>query len=161
MPLPQLEGILKALATTEERFQYGLQCVPDDRLNWSPGGAARTPLQLADRLTTFLGFFVTMIRDKRRPDPTAQAGAAGSATREEAAAALGRAFSEVRDLVAGLSQDDLAQITQSPFGPRPVGEVVMALPGIIAYSQGQLNYCQMAYGDTDANIPPSWREQHQ
>lgn len=158
MPLPQTEPVLKALATGEERYQYGLQCVPDDRLNWSPGGAAKSPLQLADRLATFLGFFVTMIRERRRPDPTAHAAAPGSGTREEAAAGLARAFSEVRDVVAGLSQEDLAQITETPFGPRPIGETIAALPAIIAYSQGQLNYCQMAYGDTDANIPPSWRK---
>jgi hypothetical protein len=27
---------------------------------------------------------------------------------------------------------------------------------VMGYLQGQLNYCQMAYGDEDPNIPPSW-----
>ena len=46
------------------RFLYGLERTPDDRLNWSPGGAARSPLQQADRAAQFLTFVSYWLKNR-------------------------------------------------------------------------------------------------
>ena len=55
MPESQVQGVLKSLAMGRNRFLYGLDHVPDDRLNWSPGGEAPSPLQLAGKTALFPG----------------------------------------------------------------------------------------------------------
>lgn len=155
MANPQVQNVLKGVAMGESRFMYGLSRVPDDRLNWSPGGAAKTPLQLAGKTAAFIGFFTTLLETRQRPaveggwPPPPQ-------SREEATATLEEAFGGVRRAIVGLSEADLAQIVPTPMGEAPIREVIAWLGGVIAYHQGQLNYLQMAYGDEDPNMPPNW-----
>jgi hypothetical protein len=155
MANPQVQNVLKGVAMGQSRFIYGLSRVPDDRLNWSPGGAAKTPLQLAGKTAAFIGFFTTLLETRQRPaveggwPPPPQ-------SREEATAKLEEAFGGVRRAIAGLSEADLAQIVPTPMGEAPIREVIAWLGGVIAYHQGQLNYLQMAYGDEDPNMPPNW-----
>jgi len=44
--VPELQPLENWITMSRSRFVYGLDRVPDDRLNWSPGGEARTPLAL-------------------------------------------------------------------------------------------------------------------
>jgi hypothetical protein len=37
-----------------------------------------------------------------------------------------------------------------------LGELLLGSIGVIGYFQVQLNYLQLAYGDTDPNMPPNW-----
>jgi hypothetical protein len=156
MPVPEVAPVLEALANGKERFLFGLQCVPDDRLNWSPGGAAKTPLGLADKLTGSLRFMTHVAREGKPPEGGPPNPSSG--TREEAVSHLESAFSEVSDLLATLTPADLERTVIGPLGPRPLGKMAAMIPSVVTYLQGQLNYCQTAYGDTDPNIPPSWRK---
>jgi DinB superfamily len=155
MSVPQVQEVLKGLAFGERRFIYGLECVPDDRLNWSPGGAAKTPLQLAGKTADFLGFFSTLLETRKRPDfggswpPPPQ-------TRAEANAKLEAAFARLRAVVTALSEVDLSQIVPAPWGEATIGQAIGWINGVLSYHQGQLNYVQMAYGDEDPNMPPEW-----
>jgi hypothetical protein len=144
---------------SRSRFLYGLEKTPDNRLNWSPGGEARTPLQLAGRMAFFAGHMAHRIQHPAGPEM--QGGPPPSPqTRAEAMAAVGEAFDRLRAAIAGLSEADLEQKMPFPYGgPVPVGHILWWLSGVLAYQQGQLNYAQMAYGDADANIPPNWGQE--
>lgn len=156
MPIPQVTILLKGLAMGRNRFLYGLDQTPDDRLSWTPGGEAGTPLQLAGRLAGFLSFLGTWVqtgemhRGGGEPPPP-------PATREEAKERLGAAFDRMRQVALDLTEPDLARMMPTPWGePTPLEQVIVNLPGIVSYFQGQLNYLQLSYGDTNANIPPNW-----
>src|SRR5881628_2546069 len=124
MPLSQLQPLLKTIAMGRSRFLYGLENTPDDRLNWSPGGEARTPLQLAGRLAFFAGHLAHLIEHRAAPDmqggppPPPQ-------TREEAKKAVEGAFDRLRSVIAGLSEADLEQKVPVPYGEAaPVGHMI-------------------------------------
>ncbi|HTE18810.1 MAG TPA: DinB family protein, partial [Armatimonadota bacterium] len=121
MPIPETGAILKTLALNRSRFLYGLDCVPDDRLNWSPGGAARTPLQLADRVAQFLGRITGMLGQPGAAAggggaPQASAPPAASETREQAKAAVEASFEALITAVDALTAADLEVTVPAPWG---------------------------------------------
>jgi hypothetical protein len=139
------------------RFLYGLDQTPDDRLNWSPGGSAKSPLGLADRITGFLQFISQLIETGEMPDRSAPQ-PAPSESREEAKARVAAGFDRALAVLEGLTEADLQKLVPVPWGARiPVLGVLGFFPTATGYFQGQLNYCQLAYGDEDPNIPPDWR----
>ena len=133
---------------------YGLEQTPDDRLNWSPGGEAATPLQLADKVAGFMGFVAANFTgeefDPSQAPPPSQ-------SREEAQQRLNQSCDRVAEAIAGLSDEDLARPIVAPWGRTyPLAFMATGVAMILGYFQGQLNYAQMAYGDGEPNIPPQW-----
>ena len=130
--------------------------MPDDRLTWSPGGAAGTPLALAGRLADFLGFFSHLVTERTVPERPSEPPPA-PASRDEAKAKVAGAFDRLTKVIENVSQADLPQQIPVPWGgTMPLGELIHGSSGIVSYFQGQLNYLQLCYGDTDPNMPPEW-----
>ena len=154
-----LQPLLKTLGMSEQRFLYGLDRTPDDRLRWSPGGEAKTPLDVAGRVAGFLGFFSHLLETHTMPErPSAPAPSPGS--RDEAKAAVSAAYRRLRTLIEGMSEADLAQALPTPWGTMvPAREMLGWIHGVTSYWQGQLNYIQTIYGDMDPNMPPGWGQE--
>lgn len=151
MPIPQAHVVLKGLASGQRRFLYGLDKTPDERLNWSPGEADKTPLQVAGSLAGFLTFIAHTLA--HRETPQWEGGA--PATRNSAKEAIDRACAALRRAVEGLEPADLAAKPPAPWSEDTVEEILWVIHGTILYHQGQLNYIQLCYGDRDVNIPPA------
>jgi hypothetical protein len=155
MPLPQVEQILKFVAMARSRFLYGLDQTPDDRLNWSPGGDAPSPLQLAGKLTGFLDFMVYMLENASFPE-RGEPGAP-PATRAEAKQAVDARFTRLIDQLKGFTESDLQKQVPAPWRAMvPLDTMLPWVSAVIAYHQGQFNLIQLAYGDKDPNVPPEW-----
>jgi hypothetical protein len=154
--LAQLEPMSRALEFARNRFTYGITRVPEDRLNWSVGGSANTPLTIAAkaaRMAGFLGAAIAARSMPERPGPGAQP--APPATAEEAVAAVNVAFTTLQDALAGLTEADLTVTLRAPWGQElTIPEWAAFSNQVIGYWQGQLNLTQLAYGDEEANIPP-------
>jgi hypothetical protein len=145
------------LRRSRSRLLYGLQRVPDDRLNWSPGEQARSPLALADYFAGFLQVIAAVTREREWPDRSGLPPPPPSATREEARARLDAGFRALEEAVAAVPAAELDAPTPAPWGaPIAVREWLMWGTAVMGYCQGQMNYCQLAYGDADPNIPPGW-----
>jgi hypothetical protein len=155
MAIPQVQEVLKIISMGRSRFLYGLERVPDDRLNWSPGGAAGTPLQLAGKTAVFLSFVSHVLESRTSPDFEAPRPEPPN-TREEANAVVNAAFTQLRKVVSEFTEADLRQTAPAPWGDTPIGALLFWISGLILYHQGQLNYLQLAYGDADPNVPPNW-----
>ncbi len=156
MPIQQVEDKLKSLAMARNRYLYGLSKVPDDRLNWSPGGAARSPLGLAGYYAGFLTVVAAMLRTGEWPGRP-ETPPPPPATREEAVAALEAGFAALREALSALTEADFERTLPAPWGAHiPMSQWLLLGETVLGYAQGQLNYAQMAYGDTDPNIPPDW-----
>jgi hypothetical protein len=156
MALTQLQPLLKGMEMGERRFLFGLEKTSDDRLKWSPGGEGKTPLDVAGRLSGFLGFFTHMLQNGGMPErPAGPAPSPGS--RQEATSGIEAAFRQLRTQIEGMSESDLAQSLPTPWGSTiTAGEMLGWVPGVTSYWQGQLNYIQTCYGDMDPNMPPGW-----
>src|SRR5438093_11688466 len=102
MAIAPLQPLLKTIGMTQSRFLFGLERTPDDRLSWSPGEMAGTPLQIAGKLAGFLGFFTHMLQEHTMPErPSAPPPPPGS--REEAKAAVEAAYGRLRTAIEALS----------------------------------------------------------
>ena len=138
-----------------QRFQYGLSKVPDDRLNFSIGGKAATPLQIAGKVGIFLTSLASRVGTGEAPDrsqfpPMPE-------TREAAVAAVDRGYAAFQDMLASIGETELQRQQPAPWGSPLTGEEWLTFAAAVAgYFQGQLNLVQVAYGDEDPNIPPEW-----
>ncbi len=163
MPESQVQGVLKNIAMGRNRFLYGLDQIPDDRLNWSPGGEAPSPLQLAGKTAVFLRAIAHVLEHGTWPERLSFS-SGPPADREAAKAALEDAFASLRQVIVNLSEAALVAPITLEWGRAPDGvvldlqlrEMVAATPGVIGYHQGQLNLLQLTWGDSRANIPPNW-----
>lgn len=152
---PELEAAAVALERARTRFLFGLNKTPEDRLEWSAGGSATSPLQIAGKLLNFLRFLAPFFREQAMPPPPPDG--TPPATREEAAAAIDQAFRELSEAIAGLSEDDLSAEPQVAWmAPMSLRAWLMLSFQGLGYYQGQLNYIQLAGGDVDPNLPPEW-----
>lgn len=155
MAIPQFQPLLKVISISRSRFLYGIEQVPEDRLTWSPGGSARSPIGLADRMAAVLGA-VSHLYEHRVFPPQDTTSPPPSATLEEARERVGQAFDRISAQVDALQESELDAIVPAPWGESPLGVMVWMLPVVIGYFQGQLNYAQMIYGDDNVNVPPNW-----
>jgi hypothetical protein len=151
----EVNHLRHAVGMLRTRLVYGLEKVPDERLDWSPGAAAHTPLQIAARTAAAAGFLAHILRGgdisvRPEPPPPPQ-------TRDEALQAVEGACRRLGDVLAGLTEADLERRITPPWGTEiTVRQMLWWAPAALGYVQGQLNYLQLAYGDTDPNIPPGW-----
>lgn len=119
MPIPQLQIPAKMLRMSRRRYLYGLSTIPEERLTWSPGGDAKTPLELVRGAADFLQFTAHFVTHQSLPSREFPAPWHGGGT-----------------------------ITLEFF--------LVSTIYVDGYLQGQLNYLQTAYGDTNPNIPEGW-----
>src|SRR5438477_10980016 len=113
MPIPQAHLVLKGLITGQRRFLYGLDKTPDDRLEWSPGEADKSPLQVTGSLSQFLTFIAHMLAHREMPS---RAGSSPPpATRDAAREAIETAGAAVRRAVDELETGDLDRIFPVPW----------------------------------------------
>lgn len=147
---------LLALKMAEERFIYGLRQVPEERLTWTPGGVAGSPLQVAGRFAGFLRRRAVILRTRSippRPEP-----GPGPASLAEAETDVRAALAEMRELISGLTAADLETGVPQPWGATSRVEEFVSMVGFMCgYFQGQINHLQLAWGDRDPNMPPEWR----
>lgn len=156
MANPLVQSALRSLDMGRSRFLYGLEKTPDDRLNWSPGGSARSPLQQADRTAQFLTFVSYWLKHRAMPEQR-PAPPPPSQSREEASRRVAAGFDQLSSTIASLTEEELAKPITMPWREEmALGDAVGSVPGVVGYLQGQLNYIQLAYGDEDPNIPPEW-----
>lgn len=152
-----MEPIIASVDLAGQRLVYGLSRTPDDRLDWSVGGSATTPIQILGRaahMAEDIAYFLekgTWNMDAENQKPLQN--------REEVEAGVRSAIEKLKKALAGLTEEDLAGDAPAPWG----GSISMRLWPTLAlqgmgYAQGQLNLIQLAYGDEDPNIPPDWMQ---
>src|SRR5437764_873458 len=157
MANPLLNDMVATLEMARERFVYGLDKVPDDHLEWTPGGASRNALALAGRQAGFLGFIAHAIRSGAMPERSGGFPPPPE-NRETARAAVEGGFNALIEAVRGLSDEDLKKELTAPWGAKhPIAQWLWFISSVVGYGQGQLNFLQLCYGDEDPNIPPSWQ----
>jgi hypothetical protein len=157
MAIPQLQLTAKMLRMTRSRYLHGLSKVPDERLAWSPGGDAKSPLELVQMAALFLQA-AAHIAKTRTPPNMAQFPPVPT-SREEATSMLEVGFAALSTVLEEVTEADLQSELPAPWeggGTITLELFLVSTMFVGGYMQGQLNYLQTAYGDKAANIPAGW-----
>ena len=158
--LTNLEPINEALSFARARFTYGLQCVPEDRRNWSPGGSAPTAMAIGGKVAGFLTFLGTALQQGAMPARPEGGLPPTPDNLDDLIAAVNAGFDALQAGVSSLDEKDPNVTMRAPWGQELslVAWVGFACQ-VVGYFQGQLNLLQLAYGDETPNIPPPYLQQ--
>lgn len=142
------ERIVRALATT-----------PDDKINWSPGSCARTPLQQVAHSAMSIGGIQSMLVGK--PFPYASPAEADTAwraaekeftTRAQVLGLLEQSSADYLTWLDSLTAEQISSTLQTPFGAFPMAAAITFPADHLRNHAAQIDYIQTVYGDQDWHL---------
>ena len=159
-----MTGLRETIATTKrevERTRDDLlttfSFVPDDKLEWSPGGAARSALWLVGHCGATNHAFAALLRGERPDLPSdpalllaaIRAGGQETRTREEAIRGVREGTDEILAALGTVTEERLAGMSDTPFGPMPFTIWIDAARTHMGGHARQLDYLQTIWGDVE------------
>jgi hypothetical protein len=135
--------------------------IPDERLDWSPSPAARTPVHIVAHVAQAVQYIQQQMNGiPFRYKTTSEADAAFREweqqfrTREQALRLLETVSEEYLSWLAGLTPERLEAPAELPFGlgVMPVGKWLTAAPSHTRFHAAQLEYFQTIFGDRDWHL---------
>ena len=129
-----------------------LKALPTEKHTASPGGEARTPVNIVAECAAINGFiaeYLTTGNMERPPRDQREAFLNSFDTAEKALTYLEEQTQRLVDALGNLDVNTLGDMVESPMGTVP--RLVLAqLPAThMMYHDGQLNYIQTLYGDKE------------
>ena len=140
-------------------FAKDLELLSERQVMTSPGRAARRPIDYVHEVTVVNRGIACQLRGE---DPNSLFGeqshdenkfivAPTTLTKSEAVAAFKQSIAEVREIVDGMSEEDMLTPRQSFFGEKPAYWVAQFVAIHTNYHNGQLNLVQGLGGDGKNN----------
>lgn len=147
------EGVEQAKA----RLLGTFECVPEDKLRWSPSPSARTALQIVGHCAVVNRSFAAIIRGEGVPlSGTAQearlqirAMDVDFATRQEAVAQIEDSVAEVLEALDGVTDALLGTTPANPFGALPFAFWMSQPSNHMNGHVAQIDYLQTIWGDLE------------
>jgi hypothetical protein len=139
-----------------DRVKRILDKTPDDRLLWSPGPSARTPLAQVVHIANSIHHIHTAMMGMRYTTPTREEADAEFwamektfTDRDSALALLDKNSKAYLEWLDGLSEERLSYMVPLPFdlGEAPLEFMLMMLPWHTNDHAAQMDYIQTCYGD--------------
>ncbi|MEI8282095.1 MAG: DinB family protein [Armatimonadota bacterium] len=152
----QIESAINDLTNAKDLMVRALANTQDDRVTWSPGGTARTALQIVTHSAFSLDFISTMLKGSPYPTPTmAEADAEFLEmerpynTRELALGLLEKNYQKYVETLKGFDQSDFDTMIDMPFklGSVPLGAILAVGALHTRTHTSQIEYLQTIYGD--------------
>ena len=140
----------------KERMARALATTPDDKINWTPGSCARTPLQQVVHSAMAVSGIQEMLVGKPFPyadvaeaDSTWRAEEKEFTTREQALSLLEQSSAEYLAWLDTLTDAQVASTLQLPFGAFPMASAITFPADHLRNHAAQIDYIQTIYGDQD------------
>lgn len=156
MALPEVQDCITMLEFARDRYIHGLSVTPEDKSLWTPGGKTRNVLIQASRTANLVGILEHLLGTGQFPQ---QGGplAPEAATLEAAQKEVREAYTRFLAVLEKLTAEDLERVVPAPWGEQiTVRRWLYLANQALGYSQGQMNFLQLAYGDDNANMPPGY-----
>jgi len=138
----------------KERIARALSTTPDDKINWSPGPCARTPLQQVAHGAMAICGIQGMLVGKPFPyadiveaDAAWRAAEKEFTTREQVLGLLEQSSAEYLAWLDTLTAEQLASTLQLPFGSFPMAAAITFAADHLRNHAAQIDYIQTVYGD--------------
>ena len=146
------ESIINQIKYTSANYLKDLGFIPDDKLSASPMGSARPPLEFTAECAGFNFYAARAINGEEQEAPTQEVRDAYFAaidTREKANEALS---SSAEALITAVQGADMSSEVSVAWGePMPVARLATMCSYHMMYHDGQLNYIQTLYGDSESH----------
>jgi len=144
------------LTRAKERAERALATTPDDKINWSPGPCARTPIQLVAHGAMGISGIQGMLVGKPFPyagiveaDTAWRAAEKEFTNREQVLALLEQSSAEYLAWLDTLTAEQLASTLELPFGSFPMAAAITFAADHLRNHAAQIDYIQTVYGDQD------------
>ena len=128
-----------------------LKHVPDDKLNVSPMGCARRPLEFVAECAGFNRLLTKTIKGEEAQPPSQEEREkfyASCDNYEKAQHLLEDSTAVLVDAIKSLTEQELTREVTAYWGqPMPLYRLIHAAAVHMAYHDGQVNYIQCLYGD--------------
>ena len=142
-------------ADTCKNYIADLTAIPDDKIGVSPMGEARSPLHFSAECAGFNGMLVSALKGEAivMPDDAGkEAFYASIDTKEKAIAAIETSTAALVDALGTVSDEALlVEIPMYWGGSMPLYKFAHVAISHMAYHDGQLNYIQSLFGDTEVH----------
>ena len=137
-------------------FAQDLELLSEEQVMYSPGGAARRPIDYVHEVTVVNRGIACQLRgedpnplfSEQQQDENKFVIAPSSLTHQEALVAFKASIAEVREIVNGMSEEDMLAPRHSFFGEKPAYWVAQF---VAIHNNGQLNVIQGLGGDGKNN----------
>ncbi len=124
--------------------------IPADKLGVSPGGKAKSPLEIMTHCANFPRWIIATIKEGQM---ASFAESEQFASMDAAIAGLKNNQADFYNFARTLSDDDLAKPIQFPWASSTVGQTLMYQEWNNTYHFGQLSMIQMLLGDEEMYLP--------
>lgn len=151
-----IDAALTNLEMCKGRFLFTFSFIPDDKLGYTPGGKAKTPLRIAAHVACSNSVFAMIIRGETPPvrseqdvDAMMEQKETAITTRQQAIDTLENSTAEVIAAIKSLTDETVNRIVETPIITAPMG-FWMNLPARhLDGHASQLDYIQTTWGDTE------------
>lgn len=150
-PIPHLTGFV---TRAHQRLVNDFNALPEDKRNVSPGGVARTPVNIVAECATVNERIAAYLQtgEANRPSPEELGKHIASFdTPETALAYLNTATAKVLEVIATLDIDTLGDEVRVMRFPMTKFALVELVAHHMLYHDGQITYLQTLYGDAESH----------
>jgi hypothetical protein len=146
---PAIDAICGALDANLHMYLCDWRAMPEDKLNQSPMGHARTPVAFTAEVIGVNFACAAILRDEPSLSEAEAMAKYSNIGKEDGERLLQESCQALKDAAYGLSEEDLNAEVTAPWGaPCTKLRLLGFLPYHLSYHDGQLNYLHAMYGDT-------------
>lgn len=148
--VPDIRDSAKHILTeVTEALVRAMRATPDDKLRWSPGGAARSALAIFVECATSNMWFARLLRAEE-VSGFPEADASQFPDLQSALDLMEESHRQVLEAISAVEDAGLTRELTMPWGERMSIAQLLFLPSYhIDYHYGQVNYLQTIWGDTE------------
>ncbi len=129
-----------------QMFLASAKAVPEEKRDWSPGGAATTTTWMVNHCAKFPRFIIASIT---RMEPVLDAFSTPDLGFDEAVANLENATDALCAFVATVPEEQMSQSITFRWAPMTVSQTLRMHHWNNTYHLGQVNYIQLLIGDRE------------
>lgn len=144
------DATISALRTIEGMFVSDLKWIPADKLGASPMGSARSAADFAGEVAGFNTYVAAALLGKGNEVNMEGLPSTADLNCDQCSKCVSDSVQKLVDAISSISEEQFMQTVHAPWGSEMPGfELVRMAIWHMWYHDGQINYIQTLYGDTE------------
>lgn len=150
MAIREVQRAKEHVGGIHRQLLHDLHAIPEEKRNWSPGGAATSAHQIVLSCAQLYREVAAALRGEKAESMVEPPASSEELRTDDVVAQADAALTEICGALDGLTEEEFSQARMMPWGlEMPVAEIVWFPSWNTGYHDGQLNYIQLLLGDTE------------